>query len=367
MSIFDIFKNTNYQTAKQAEAIRAERIRQEANAMLGHMDPMTAYALSKMIKEMPPRIPVTVYERLEDLARVIPAFVAEAVQCEYYAELMDCFTPEKLKGMAERMFQPYMYKIRRLFVNKGITSYYDKFVSVYYKMIEPMARTKYYGAVMSNITESAHLVYKSAFKDTFKEFELAAELFYVIDALATGLAAAYALFVEKRVKELDRDGEFFRILQNLLKEYGDVGLVSDKSWPLYQDYYWNELGDIDDQSLYACAVAILKNTLALENGLSADEERIINWDLHNYLDISQLQAEFFRWGRRVGESDPELGDKIIIYAILRIQRSVAPDDFLLTLQALDYLEDVQSAYKQSIRRVKNQKLRTKYLNGDFNE
>lgn len=68
-------------------------------------------------------------------------------------------------------------------------------------------------------------------------------------------------FVERKVKQLNQNSEFYKIISNMAKEIKDVDAIIKKSRPVYDEFYKSTLGFINDELLYGIAIATMINRI----------------------------------------------------------------------------------------------------------
>lgn len=98
---------------------------------------------------------------------------------------------------------------------------------------------------------------------------------YIIYLLLTGMCIAKLIFIEKKIRKLGPNNEFYKIIYNMARELKDIDLIIEKTRPLYNEFYKDVLDFIDDDILYRIAITMMVNKINSEKQIN-NSNRILD-------------------------------------------------------------------------------------------
>ena len=195
----------------------------------------------------------------------------------------------------------------------------------------------------------------------FYNYEYKNVFLYMMCLLLTGMCIAKLIFIEEKIKFLKLDSEFYIMISNMKKEFEDINLVIEKSKPIYDEFYKNDLGLIDSNSLlYNVAINAIVSKI--------NDEKELDKDILKITDIKHYTAESLKkmmnsWIYEISKEHKVL--EIEPYITYKILNSVSTSDFNLFLETLSKTNKYVENYNNCVTKHKLALDRERYLNGNF--
>jgi len=280
---------------------------------------------------------------------------------------------EQLNKLFDKKY--YKKKIRRylkrvtVFVRRGIGDSLPKrtamrkaritknrFIDKICETINTFESVKYISALSGNeeISDSKRNYKLDHLSENYKD-----ALIYLVDLLLTCTCIAKMLFVERMIKCMDDDSEFYKIITNMAKSINNHNLIINKSRPIYKQFYQHELGYINgDDLLYGMAITIMVNRANKVDKMDTDILQI-NSNQESY---SNFKDEMPYWLDGLAKEDiaADIGTLILQKVTLTIK-----NNYELLIDALQELTSWESYYRQRVLYYKKARDRERYLKGDF--
>jgi len=184
-------------------------------------------------------------------------------------------------------------------------------------------------------------------------------MIYLVDFLLTCTCIAKMLFVERMIKNMDKNSEFNRIITNMAHSIDDHNLIINKSRPIYKQYYQSELGYISgDDLLYGMAITIMVNNVKKDDSRVGDVLKI-NYNQKLPWDFKQKMAAWLD-ELSIDDAIEDIGTLILQKIIFSIS-----DNFEMLIYALRELTYWENYYSQRVAYHNKERDRERYLKGDF--
>ena len=190
---------------------------------------------------------------------------------------------------------------------------------------------------------------------------------YVFDTIATAVCIEKILSLSESINQLEQDSEFKKIIINMYNEFGeDYNLIYEKSKPLYDQFYTNQLPLLQNDTLYTIALLIIcseeKNKSLLTN---SNLKKYLN--LGNKFDnIESFNIEINKLIYNWSKSD-KINKNIDILLVLKIIDSIDPSNLYLYFEVLGEIEILKTIYFNNLDYNKKLKNKERYLNKNFEQ
>ena len=369
MSIFDFLTKTPPTPApyEKSAAQAAAQLRQGGDFLL-QAEPGTAYAIARMIDLTQKILPFESEKQFAAYSDAILYCCAAAARAETIEELNAEFTQEKLALRVSTWLPFYSNKLDAALLRNrpwGDDGSYMRqarrnMLSQIGTMANAAAELKVLYAVSSNMAEKSEAGYLQAYRTSDASYMN--EFFAIIDALATGIAAAQLLFAEKAARNVSETSEFYRLIENLSEKSDDLDTVKDKSYDLYSYFYKKELGNITDEMLYACAVHLLLRRMEAKKGGVSDFDTAVQFQPVSVDNYDRMQERLERWVGKTAKDYPDQQSSINGWIAGRIVKSAAEPHVML--QALRDLHEYRRIYDETVKFNKAIELKARYLRGE---
>ena len=253
------------------------------------------------------------------------------------------------------------YRIRETLSSQNRSRYvefYNNYIRIFMESMSMFTSIKFYKTISSygQDYDGAEKLFEEMdyrFKDSMR---------YLVDVLATCTCISKMIFVERKVKQLNKNSEFYKIISNMAKEIKDVDAVIKKSRPVYDEFYKSNLGFINDELLYGIAIATMTNRINHKDITKKDEE-IANIQEEKITDLSTLDNHMREWIRNVSENHRSL--EINRYILYKITNTIDINNFDLLLNSLGRTNEYANLYYDSVEHNNKVSDKDRYLKGDF--
>lgn len=226
--------------------------------------------------------------------------------------------------------------------------------------MESYVQIKFYRNITSSIDEY----------DKYKDYGIGENInytykdcfVYLIDLLATCSCIAKMIFIERKVSQLNTEHEFYKIINNMVKEIKDVDTIIRKSRPIYDEFYKSDLGFIIDELHYGIAVTIIVNKIN-NKPFSKKDETILDIGEEKINDLAMFDNLMNEWINIVAENNRTLD--IEKYIVFKLINTIELKNFDLYFSALSRVNEYANLYYCRVQRNNKASDRERYLNGDF--
>ena len=370
--IFHKFYNSviRKRNAKVIEAIEHEKqIMEYENKIKENfydLDIMTIHAIAKMISEsrekhisaFNPDMPEV------NISELVFAFCKDSQRIDDEHELNNLYSyfyyKDKIEKYCSNLNNYIKFKIKEPLLSYNEDKYieiYNNFLNILLESTPNLSSLKFYKTIYGYRSDSTadslfgKLDYR--FRDAFR---------YLIDVLATCTCISKMIFVERKVKQLNADSEFYKMISNMAKEIKDIEVIINKSRPIYDEFYKSELGFISDDLLYGIAIATLTNRINHKE-ISKKDEEILNIQDDKIVDLSVLDEHMKKWILEIANKHRNL--EIDRYILFKITRTIDIKNFDLLLNSLGRIKEYSKLYYDIVEHNNKNSDKERYLKGDF--
>jgi len=331
-----------------------------------HLDMITISSIAIMLSETMSRenSPYISSMKKADVGVVLQNFCADTYSMEDIEDLKKLFSKSYYRSKVDK----YMRKTKS-YVRKGIGDTLPKrsppgsakkisktYIDKICETVNNFEMVKYISALSGNdeMSDSKRNYKLDHLSDHYKD-----ALIYLLDVLLTCTCISKMLFVERMVRNMDENSEFYRIIRNMQLSFDDHNLIISKSRPIYKQYYQAELGYINgDDLLYGMAITIMVNKLTRKD--IADVE-ILSPDAEA-LNFHDFNASMNRWldSLAVDDETADIGAMILQRVTLSIK-----DNYSLLINTLAQLTSWELYYESRVAYHIKERDRERYLKGNF--
>ena len=243
------------------------------------LDIMTIHAIAKMIGETREKHRSVFNTDMPEvnISELVMAFCKDSQKMEDEHELnnlySDTYYINKINKYCSELSTYIKFRIRETLPSQNRSKYiefYNRYINIFMESMPSISSLKFYKTISKHGDDSSvsslfeNLDYR--FKDSFR---------YLIDVLATCTSISKMIFVERKVKQLNENSEFYKIVYNMAKEIKYIDIIINKSRPVYDEFYKSTLGFINDELLYGIAIEIMTNRINHKD-ISKKDEEIVN-------------------------------------------------------------------------------------------
>ena len=234
----------------------------------------------------------------------------------------------------------------------------NRFVSKINETIETFESVKYISALSGNeeISDSRKNYKFDHLSENYRD-----AVIYLVDVLLTCTCVSKMLFIERMIKQMDKNSEFKKIIENMTQSIDDHNIIINKSRPIYNQYYQHELGYISgDDLLYGMAITIMVNRMKKTNKINTEILQINS----DYNDTREFTQDMLKWLDGLSEDDDI--DDIGTLILQKVNLSIT-GNYNLLITSLGELTDWENYYNQRVSYYKKARDRDRYLKGDFDK
>ncbi len=332
-----------------------------------NLDIMTINAIAKMIGETREKHHSVFNTDMPEIniSKLVMAFCIDSQDMEDEYELNNLYTDtyyiSKINKYCSELSTYIKYRIRETLPSQNRSRYvefYNNYIRIFMESMSMFTSIKFYKTISSyeqdyDGTEKLFEEMDYRFKDSMR---------YLVDVLATCTCISKMIFVERKVKQLNENSEFYKIISNMAKEIKNVDVVIKKSRPIYDEFYKSNLGFINDELLYGIAIATMTNRINHKN-ISKKDEEIANIQEEKITDLSTLDNDMREWIRNVSENHRSL--EINRYILYKITNTIDINNFDLLLNSLGRTNEYANLYYDSVEHNNKVSDKDRYLKGDF--
>ena len=185
-------------------------------------------------------------------------------------------------------------------------------------------------------------------------------LIYLVDVLLTCTCISKMLFVERMIRNIDENSEFYRIIKNMTQSTDNHNLIISKSRPIYKQYYKGELGSLNgDDLLYGMAITIMINKITKKEKDISEKQRLDSEisNLNDFIESINMWLDSLA----VENNIEDIGTLILQKITCTIH-----GDYTLLVKALAQLTSFELYYRKQVIYYVKERAKERYLKGDFN-
>lgn len=330
------------------------------------LDIMTIHAIAKMIGETREKHRSVFNTDMPEvnISELVMAFCKDSQKMEDEYELnnlySDTYYINKINKYCSELSTYIKFRIRETLPSQNRSKYiefYNGYINIFVESMSSISSLKFYKTISKYGDDSSvsslfeNLDYR--FKDSFR---------YLIDVLATCTSISKMIFVERKVKQLNENSEFYKIVSNMAKEIKDIDIIINKSRPVYDEFYKSTLGFINDELLYGIAIATMTNRINHKD-ISKKDEEIVNIQGERITNLSVLDNHMREWISNVAENHRNL--EIDRYILYKITNTIDITNFDLLLNSLGRTNEYANLYYDSVEHNNKVSDKDRYLKGNF--
>lgn len=331
------------------------------------LDIMTINAIAKMIGETREKYNSVSNTDMPEvsISELVMAFCKDSQDIEDEYELnnlySDTYYINKINKYCSELSTVIKFRIRETLPSQNRSRYvefYNNYIRIFMESMSTFTSIKFYKTISSygqdyDVAEKFFEEMDYRFKDSMR---------YLVDALATCTCISKMIFVERKVKQLNENSEFYKIISNMAKEIKDVDEIIKKSRPVYDEFYKSTLGFINDELLYGIAIATMANRINHKD-ISKKDKEIANIQEEKITDMSILDNHMREWIKNVAENHRNL--EIDRYILYKITNTIDITNFSLLLNSLGRTNEYANLYYDSVEHNNKVSDKDRYLKGDF--
>ena len=188
---------------------------------------------------------------------------------------------------------------------------------------------------------------------------------FIADSLLTYATITHIIFLEKKINALTNGDEFYKIIDDMIKEVDDMEIVYENTLPIYKEFYESKLGFVNEY-MFRVATMIINDKVRISNNI---EKEIINHQDNNYSNIDNISSidniiKF--WLESLAKDNVKVND-IDLYTIAKINEVAVQTNNDLLLDCLTNLKDWLKYYNSKVEYLRKESDKNRYLSGDFSK
>ena len=188
---------------------------------------------------------------------------------------------------------------------------------------------------------------------------------FIADSLLTYATITHIIFLEKKINALTNDDEFYKIIDDMIKEVDDLEIVYENTLPIYKEFYESKLGFVDEY-MFRVATMIINDKVRISNDI---EKEIINYQDNNYSNIDNISSidNIIKFWLESLAKDNVKVNNIDLYIIAKINDVIVQTNNELLLECLTNLKDWIKYYDSKVEYLRKESDKNRYLSGDFSK
>lgn len=336
--------------------------------IFANLDILTVHAIGMMLSELQEKSETIFNSDMPkaNVTKLIMSFCSDIININNEFELNDVYTSDyywnkfsKYCPSLEDYLKEKIMTSRRFQNKKLFESYYRKTLNIYFEEINTFSGIKFHKTIFQSTHDFGE---DRLFQNDYSNYEYISVIKYIVDLMACCTCIAKMMFVEKIVRLLDENNEFYKIIANMRKEINNDDTISKKSRPIYDEFYKSSLGFIDDEILYNIAIAIISNKSSnkhfskkIENLLNLNDDKYSNTQLHD--------KNMKEWLFEIAKNNKDL--EINKLVIVKICRTIKDNDFYMLINCLSNTKSYINYYYSLLKHNNKLSDKERYLKGDF--
>ena len=188
---------------------------------------------------------------------------------------------------------------------------------------------------------------------------------FIADSLLTYATITHIIFLEKKINALTNDDEFYKIIDDMIKEVDDMEIVYENTLPIYKEFYESKLGFVNEY-MFRVATMIINDKVKISNDI---EKEIINYQDNNYSNIDNISSidNIIKFWLESLAKDNVKVNNIDLYTIAKINDVIVQTNNELLLECLTNLKDWIKYYDSKVEYLRKESNKNRYLSGDFSK
>lgn len=188
---------------------------------------------------------------------------------------------------------------------------------------------------------------------------------FIADSLLTYATITHIIFLEKKINALTNDDEFYKIIDDMIKEVDDMEIVYENTLPIYKEFYESKLGFVNEY-MFRVATMIINDKVRISNDI---EKEVINYQDNNYSNIDNISSidNIIKFWLESLAKDNVKVNNIDLYTIAKINDVIVQTNNELLLECLTNLKDWIKYYDSKVEYLKKESDKNRYLSGDFSK
>lgn len=204
--------------------------------------------------------------------------------------------------------------------------------------------------------------------DTFVEVDnvlIDRPINFIADSLLTYATITHIIFLEKKINALTNDDEFYKIIDDMIKEVDDMEIVYENTLPIYKEFYESKLGFVNEY-MFRVATMIINDKVRISNDI---EKEVINYQDNNYSNIDNISSidNIIKFWLESLAKDNVKVNNIDLYTIAKINDVIVQTNNELLLECLTNLKDWIKYYDSKVEYLRKESDKNRYLSGDFSK
>lgn len=188
---------------------------------------------------------------------------------------------------------------------------------------------------------------------------------FIADSLLTYATITHIIFLEKKINALTNDDEFYKIIDDMVKEVDDMEIVYENTLPIYKEFYESKLGFVNEY-MFRVATMIINDKVRISNDI---EKEVINYQDNNYSNIDNISSidNIIKFWLESLAKDNVKVNNIDLYTIAKINDVIVQTNNELLLECLTNLKDWIKYYDSKVEYLRKESDKNRYLSGDFSK
>ncbi len=188
---------------------------------------------------------------------------------------------------------------------------------------------------------------------------------FIADSLLTYATITHIIFLEKKINALTNGDEFYKIIDDMIKEVDDLEIVYENTLPIYKEFYESKLGFVDEY-MFRVATMIINDKVRISNDI---EKEVINYQDNNYSNIDNISSidNIIKFWLESLAKDNVKVNNIDLYTIAKINDVIVQTNNELLLECLTNLKDWIKYYDSKVEYLRKENDKNRYLSGDFSK
>ena len=188
---------------------------------------------------------------------------------------------------------------------------------------------------------------------------------FIADSLLTYATITHIIFLEKKINALTNDNEFYKIIDDMIKEVDDMEIVYENTLPIYKEFYESKLGFVNEY-MFRVATMIINDKVRISNDI---EKEVINYQDNNYSNIDNISSidNIIKFWLESLAKDNVKVNNIDLYTIAKINDVIVQTNNELLLECLTNLKDWIKYYDSKVEYLRKESDKNRYLSGDFSK
>ena len=206
---------------------------------------------------------------------------------------------------------------------------------------------------------------KNGDKASYFEKEIQKYYFYFVDSFISATVIAYLMFLSEKIKNVDYDAEFIKIILKMSDDVKDKEVVYKKLYELYKEFYHSEYSYIGNENILKVFVNIIddfrKNKISDEEKEIIDksvDERVVNTKEPFAQEIRLMLLRLCNYNELYTENEIK---KIVIEKIKNLNIKSIRDLFEL----LSNMDEFINYYNEQVKTIQLKRDKENYLSGNF--